>query len=95
LRRTTVADRVIYKYEVPPLNNSTVEMPAGSKILWLDLQDRNICVWASVDLESEAVEREFTIIGTGHQEPAGEYVGSFQEGGFVGHVYVDPESDRE
>jgi hypothetical protein len=82
--------KTIHKY---PLNVGAVktEMPAGARVLSVQVQKDIPCLWAEVDTDNPSVYRSFLILGTGHQVPTGdvEYLGTFQlyGGDFVGHVY--------
>ena len=91
----------IYKYQLGPIHsgmylmdgNLIVEMPYGAKILTMQLQCGEPCVWALVDPEEERIQkRAFRIFGTGWdipESPAMEYVGTYQElgGALVWHVF--------
>jgi hypothetical protein len=90
--------KVIYRFAIPIFDldedgHFEVEMPVGSRILHLDLQDRaphHPSMWVSLDEKAEPVDHHFYVIGTGHEHAAidyGEYVGTFQQAGYVWHVY--------
>ena len=98
----------IYKYVLDtaldvvgaPIFRYTMELPKGTTILSCGLQNKeNICVWAKVDLnQSEMVDVEFYIIGTGWQIPDDinnrlQFIGTvmISDGSYVYHVFVkDP-----
>lgn len=66
-------------------------LPAGAKILHVNTQKENICMWVEVDDEAPAEKRSFKIIGTGHTVPPGprKYLGTgkFKNDTFIFHVY--------
>lgn len=75
----------------------TMELPKGTAILSCGLQNKeNICVWAKVDPnQTEMVEVEFYIIGTGWPIPDNidnglQYIGTvmISDGLYVYHVFV-------
>ena len=78
----------------------TMELPKGTAILSCGLQNKeNICVWAKVDPnQTEMVEVEFYIIGTGWPIPDDInnrllFIGTIMisDGSYVYHVFVkDP-----
>lgn len=69
----------------------SVMMPNGSKVLSVQLQAEQICVWALVNPQEPTEERLFFIMGTGH--PFGDtgdllhFVGTIQMGPLVWHVF--------
>lgn len=69
-----------------------VEAPIGAKILHVDVQERapfQPSMWVQLEDDRKPVlKHTFEIVGTGHQAPErGEYVGSWQQHGFVWHLY--------
>ena len=84
----------VWKYCIDP-NNLTHIMPKGAKILCVDEQMGNICIWVEVNPSHPHQERRiFEVFGTGHPiiEDMGtsrEYIGSVKmDGGqLVFHVY--------
>lgn len=88
-----MANRVIHKFRLPSDSRSRVRIPKGATILHLDVQNDWPQIWAEVDPAAPKVLRAFNTAATGTSVPTGEYLGSFQlRGGFVGHVYVEPET---
>lgn len=56
--------KVIYKYYLTP----TVLLPKDALILKAGMQDGGLYIWAIIDPnEKTHIEREFEIVGTGHQ----------------------------
>lgn len=82
----------MYKYMLK-ISTATqvVKMPLTAKIMTLQLQEGNPCMWALVDPAEELVDRTFDTYGTGQQLPGGyqEYVGTYvlDEMEYVGHVF--------
>ena len=86
----------ILKYTLTTTSDNTIEMPIGAKILSVQAQKGEICIWA---LEEDAratdlVSRRFRVFGTGHTIAGGNaltYLGTVQllEGRLVLHVFED------
>ncbi len=78
----------IFKY---PLESETSEimMPSIGEILTVQLQGSTPCIWAWVDPEAPMKPVRFHVIATGEEfSPHGKsYVGTFQAGQFVWHVW--------
>lgn len=87
--------RVIYKYKLKLEDEQKIEMPFGSKLLCVQMQDDVPCLWADVDPDCSATEhRKILIIGTGHKNealPCATYISTFQmsNGALVFHVFED------
>lgn len=86
----------IYKYSLPLLASEfSIDMPKGSKILSLQLQDEWPTIWALVNHSVGLVTRKFIIVGTGFSLGLNwkvlDYVGTYQKDGFVWHVFVKQE----
>lgn len=89
----------IYKYELYVATSQEVRMPVGATILTLQLQNKEPCIWATVPhtpynnhgLEVVYENRRFITVGTGHifDETNLIYIGTYQQGFFVGHVFED------
>lgn len=87
--------KTIYKYaiNIGPVN--LVLMPRDAKLLTVQLQNGEPFIWAEVDNVNDDVFRHIGIFGTGHalitsdvSDPSKvAYVGTFQQDGFVWHVY--------
>ena len=83
----------IWKYNLTE-SNPVLTMPEGARVLSVQLQRDDICLWAMIDdaAMSTQVERRFRIHGTGHVIENGDalvYVGTVQmcEGSLVLHVF--------
>lgn len=85
--------RAIWKFQLNTVDWVEFPMPAGARILDLQVQHGYPCIWAEVDADSNALKviRKFRTYGTGHplDEVQQTYVGSYQlaEGALVFHVY--------
>ena len=78
----------IWKYSL----ENIIEMPKGAEILTIDIQNGqmfNAQMWVKVDTENEMEKRIFEVIGTGQNfdDTNRKYVGTYQEGPFVWHVF--------
>lgn len=83
----------IWKYPLAVTDSQAVEMPQGSSILCLQMQDGVPCVWARVNPKAKKILRTFATYGTGHSlsdTASLRYVGTYQlPNGLVFHVFVD------
>lgn len=81
----------IWKFPLQHAALQAVTMPAGARVLAVQLQHGAPALWALVDPAQPTTLRAFRIVGTGHPfEAEGlQYVGTFQtaHGEFVGHVF--------
>ena len=74
--------------------DNTIEMPLGARILSVQVQMDEICIWALINDAHELVSRRFRVFGTGHPIEGGDaltYLGTVQllEGRLVLHVFED------
>jgi hypothetical protein len=87
--------RVIFKYELSIDPSQHILIPSGAKILCVQMQGTTPCVWAEFAADAQEVSREFHLYATGQlADISGEYVGTFQDGPFVEHLFVMPEETR-
>lgn len=81
--------KTIYKYTLPLADATVLQMPDGAKVLSVQIQARQICLWAMVDPSHPLVGRSFSIRGTG--QPIlwdnDTYIGTVQLDGFVWHIF--------
>ena len=82
----------IYKYKLNGFATETeIQLPAGSLVLKVDIQDSEPTLWALVDTESEPQKRVFEIFGTGQEIPNGKrvFINTFfvKDGLYVFHVF--------
>lgn len=96
--------QAIWKFPLPFQHDDPVcevQMPVGAAILRFAVQSVPVppapsweytpCIWALVDSDAPMVARRFTVYGTGHPLPAlAEYVGTYDAGPFVWHVFEVP-----
>lgn len=59
---------IVYKYELPILTESEVEMPIGACPFLAQMQDGKLCVWAVVSDNPDVatVKKKFILLKTGH-----------------------------
>lgn len=84
---------MIWKYVLRHERHQRVPMPAGTVLL--DMQDQNgqLTLWACVPMERgvvpDCVERDLSIVGTGHDLPGGKqaYIATAQQGPLVWHLF--------
>jgi hypothetical protein len=80
----------IWKYPFEITGPFELMLPTEAKILSVDVQGEQPCMWALVEAENILEERRFVIVGTGHPAPtptASEYIGTFQQPPFVWHLF--------
>ena len=84
----------IYKYAFEVAGQFPLILPIRAEILTVQVQKGRPVIWAIVDTaEEKTEEREFRIIGTGHDISDNlktlKYIGTFQlkEGSFIGHLF--------
>lgn len=91
--------RTVWKYEIPGTDRFTLELPKGARLLSIQPQGNQVCLWALVDPAQPKEARLFRLAGTGH--PIEEldrltFVATFQihGGALVFHVfeYLRPEA---
>ena len=83
----------IWKYALNVTDEQRVMMPAGARVIHVDVQGGVLCIWAEVEVGNRPEERIFLVVGTGNPYPDGdvEHLGSVQMPPFVWHVYEDNE----
>lgn len=91
--------RTIWKYAVLTLDDQTIEIPEGARLLHVDDQSGWIMLWALVDPDARRVSRQIRVVGTGHPIPDDlvlVYVGSLQQanGNLVWHIFDGGEVER-
>jgi hypothetical protein len=83
----------IHKFPVgTPGSQFTARMPAEAKMLTVQMQDGKPFMWALVDQHLGKVDRRFITFGTGWELEGFEakhmrYIGTFQDGQFVWHLF--------
>lgn len=93
--------KTIWKFPLEVTDYPVVKMPPG-KVLTVQTQGGQPCLWALVDPDGPVTERRFRVYGTGHavkdrpsdsrqHRRADEYVGTFQlyDGQLVFHVFEE------
>jgi hypothetical protein len=82
----------IYKYQLAAFDTQDISMPKGAKLLTVQFQCAEPCLWAMVDTDQPKVLRRLCTVDTGQAAlylDSGIYVGTFQlyNGSYVGHVF--------
>ena len=82
----------IYKYRLNIIGVQEIEMPLNAQILSVQMQDRDITLWALVNTELRPVLRCFRVCGTGYDIRDKEHerlthIGTVQSASFVLHVF--------
>ena len=84
--------RTVWKYPLPRTKVSMIEMPAGSSVLAVMVQDLEPVIYCEVDPTASPIRRGFAVFGTGDPIEGREslhYVGTFQIRAIVYHLYTD------
>jgi hypothetical protein len=81
--------RTVYKYELPTDPRFQIELPKGSSFLHVATQNGKPCMWIEVETNNALSPETFEIIGTGHEitEPELGWLGTWQDGPYVWHLY--------
>lgn len=77
-RMSGATGRVIFKYQMPVLEQFTIKLPAGAEIIRMQDQGGMFWLWAVVDTSAPLEERRFRAFKTGAEIPPGlslRYVG--------------------
>ncbi len=85
-----MTQNVVWKYPLTDEVQQDVVMPWGAKIVACAMQGETLTLWAMVDPSAVLETHKISIVSTGAEFEAdeiGEYVGTFQDGGAVGHVF--------
>ena len=83
--------QTVHKYPLPTADNTSILLPHGAKILHVDVQNNELCMWALVDPARRLGKRRFRIAGTGHpiEEEKVRHLGTalLYDGQIVLHVF--------
>ena len=81
----------IWKFPIEAVGIQGIPMPLGAKLLDVQIQAGQPCLWALVDPAAEKVTRQISVYGTGHPMllPDQPYIASFQlaGGALVFHAF--------
>ena len=86
----------IWKYAFTSEQVISFTMPRDAKILCVDEQDGDMCLWAEVEVDRKTEIRQFAVIGTGwdiHEDSYSgltrEYIGTVQQmsGALIWHIF--------
>ena len=81
----------IWKQVIQVTNSQSIRAPEGSKILTVQMQNGNLCIWYQCDETAPCSFRTIDIYGTGNPIPdnPGRYISTFQmnDGALVFHVF--------
>ena len=82
--------KTIWKQQLAITDTQIISVPGGSRFLTVQMQNGVPCIWYIVDTEeSGRSQYEFTTVGTGNpiDELIGNYLGTYQKGPLVFHVF--------
>ncbi|AKQ75828.1 hypothetical protein FDH82_gp38 [Roseobacter phage RDJL Phi 2] len=79
----------IWKFPLRAERHQMVVMPAGSVPLSIQMQNGAPTLWASVHPDAPKMQRDLSLIGTGHDLPSGvqSFIGTVQDGALVWHLF--------
>ena len=89
--------KTIWKFTVPFEDEVIVEMPKGARVLAVQMQRSQPCLWAIVDPYNPRVRRKLHWRGTSHPvgDEVGSYVGTCQPTDrLVFHLFDEGEQDQ-
>lgn len=84
--------KTIHKQKLEIVDIQKIKIPIVSKILSVNNQKENLCIWYACDVRSEMKTITIWIFGTGHPIPPsfeGEFIGTvlMANGDLVWHVF--------
>lgn len=84
--------KTIYKYDLPNVTNTKfiLSLPKGAKFLCVQTQRDKPKMWFIINPDKPVEQVVFRVIGTGidiEDNFNDEYLGTFQEGPFVWHLF--------
>lgn len=81
--------RKIFKYSLEIVQEQRIEMPAGCKVLGLQMQRGVPALWVEIDPKEPMISYRIRMVGTGHDFDAYalHYLGTVQDGPLVWHYY--------
>jgi hypothetical protein len=82
----------VWKFPLAVTDAQTIEMPIGARLLTVQPQGDQVCLWALVETTAMKERRYIAILGTGHEAPSRgdlKYIGTFQlnKGALVFHAF--------
>jgi hypothetical protein len=79
----------IWKFQLELRDAQSVQIPQGAKLLTVQMQDGEPCLWAEVDPSAVKESRAIELVGTGHPILCDRhaYISSCQQGPFVWHWF--------
>lgn len=83
--------KTIWKFPLRITDEQWVSMPRGARVLSVQMQGDQACVWAIVESAATQEMRRLVILGTGN--PIGDsgetltFIGTFQQPPFVWHLF--------
>lgn len=93
-----MSERTVWKYELTIDDEIDLFIPGGNplRVVLIGLDPNGApCLWAEVDPSARKVRRRLYIRGTGHAvPPSANHLGSFLQGPFVWHVFVEPSTEE-
>ncbi len=70
-RMSSATGRVIFKYQMPVLEEFTMDLPAGAEIIRMEDQGGMFWLWAVVNTDAPTEARKFRAFKTGAKMPDG------------------------
>lgn len=95
-----MSQETIWKYLIPlaqiAQGELEVQMPRGAQPLTVALQEGIATMWAKVQPDAEQIARAFCVRSTGQPLTGreGRYIGTFQQGDLVSHLFEVAQSQQ-
>lgn len=90
---TNIGQKAIWKFPIIITENQKIKIPRIYKILSIQLQDHQPCIWAEVFPGNIQDEVSIKILGTGwefgSEMERWDYIGTIQVRKFVWHIYIE------
>ncbi len=79
----------IWKFSLTIQDSQKIKIPAGSKILSIQMQNGIPCIWALVNPDDSKRDKTIRIYSTGRRVEShhGDFIGTFQTGPLVFHAF--------
>lgn len=90
--------KTIHKYKLEIKDRQRLELPKNARVLTIQMQNKDLCLWAIVDTSNEYTPRYFHIVGTGNEVPENvKYITTVQDerfdlASYVWHIFEEFES---
>jgi hypothetical protein len=84
--------KTVWKFQLEVTDHQSLFMPVGAEVLTCGFQGNELFVWALVDDQAASEDRQFRIIGTGHEADCVQswrYVNTVFYNTLVWHIFTE------